>query len=1042
MIALLARRARAQWPVLAALLAVVTLGATLLGVCTLLVTRSAAAALGVAAARADPAAVTVTAYTSAITGADAAAVTDATRGVLTSALRPFGASTAVRASSVTRPLPGRRDRARTYLSAVENLPSKAALVTGRWPRPGRSLAHAETVLLEPTAKLLGLRVGSRVRLAAKPPDDPAPAVDLTVVGIARPLPGGGWDRDPLGGAGYVPDHNDGTTMLTFPAYGPFLVDLADLLGGGSSLSRMEIAARPDLSHATPATLRTLVRGVLAADPRLTGTLGERARFTRVASGLTGTLLAERRQQDITEAVVLAVAVLGTVLTATALALAGRLTAGLRAAETALLSALGASRIQLAVTALLETGLIALVAAALAVPLSVLLHSGLSHLAPMAGAGLATAPTVTGAQVLVVAAGALALTVVLALTAVQAEAAPGERGRRELLARSGADVLLVAFAGLGWWQLHARSADPDVLETLAPALLLTAGAALALRLVPPALRIADRLARRADGLPLPLAAFEAARRPQAAAAGLLICLAAATGTFGVAFGATWDRSQHDQADLAVGTDLAVTLSTPPVPGQGTAITAATGARLVGPATGRGIAIGQWLGAGDPPRLVAMDTTHAGELLRGRLGGGRDWAGVTRGLAPGGPAGGIPVPAGGTFGLAGTAGAAVPLSVTPKLLLQDSTGLRTMCTGAPMPLDGTRHRIAGCAPVGGMRLIAVALPVEDTQGGYLPLGARSRVAVTVALPGPAGDVAGWAATSAGPVAGQLLDPVLTGAGRTLRMSATVLLGGPPEAALTLVATAFPAPAEVPVVVSQRLADGLRVGPGATLDVAVGTTAVPMRIARVVPSVPSAPGAAAVLADLDTLSRALTARGDLAYPVDAYWAAQPVRDDLAALHLGAVTTRGGETARLTAGPLNAGLPAVLRLLAPAAVLLALAGVLLHVTHDLRDRAVEVARLRGLGMTARQIRAALLGQHALVLFPLLVAGTLVGALGTWVVAPLLVRSETGAAPVPPVQPVWPWPAQLLLLGLLVAGCALAVGLVAAAQARRAGAAQLRVVS
>ena len=51
---LLARRARAQWPLLAALLAVVTVGATLLGTCALLVTRTAEQALEVAASRAAP----------------------------------------------------------------------------------------------------------------------------------------------------------------------------------------------------------------------------------------------------------------------------------------------------------------------------------------------------------------------------------------------------------------------------------------------------------------------------------------------------------------------------------------------------------------------------------------------------------------------------------------------------------------------------------------------------------------------------------------------------------------------------------------------------------------------------------------------------------------------------------------------------------------------------------------------------------------------------------------------------------------------------
>ncbi|GIF04815.1 FtsX-like permease family protein [Actinoplanes siamensis] len=1040
MIALLARRTLAQWPVLAALLAVVTLGATLLGVCALLVTRTAPVALGVAAQQADPRRMSVTAYTSTIKGADTAAVTDATRTVLTSALAPFPATGAVRASSVMRDLPGRDDEAKTYLSGVEDLPDRAALVTGRWPRAGATPRRAEAVLLEPTAKLLGLTVGSRVRLAADTDAEaPAPAVELTVVGVARPLPGVGWDRDLLEGAGYAPDHNDGTTTRDFPAYGPFLVDLVDLIGGGSSLLRMEITVRPDLTGATPDTLDTAADQVLDADSRLTGTLGDRARFTRVASDLPYTLISARHQQDVTQAAVLAVAVLGIVLTAAALALAGRLTAGLRAAETALLSAVGTSRVQLAVTAALEAGLIALAAAAVAIPGSSLLHAALSHLPPMSGAGLATAPGVTGAQILAIVAGSFGLALVLVLLAVRTER-PG--GRREFLARSGADLLLVAFAAVGWWQLHAGRTEADFLQVLAPGLLLAAGAALALRLVPPALRLADRLARRSESLPLPLAAFEAARRPQAAAAGLLICLAAATGTFGAALAATWDRSQHDQADLAVGTDLALRLTTPPVAGQGAAITEATGAAAISPVTDRGVAIGQWLGAaGDTPHLIALDTTRAGALLRGRLPDGADWASATRGLAPAAPAGGIPVAAGATLTVRGTATGTVPVTVAPRLLLQDAAGLRTVCAGAPVPLDGKRRPLAGCAPAAGMRLVAVALPF-DYDSGLLWQVSQSRFTVTLGLPGPAGDVTGWHSAPAQAAAGQLAGTAMTGSRAGLTMTGTVQLGGGSPTEMTLVGSSFEAPAAVPVLVSEKLADGLQVRTGAALDLTVGTTAVPVRVAGVVPAVPGAPGAAAVLADLDSLSRVLTSRGDLSYPADAWWAGSPARTDLAALHLGAATTRAGETARLTAGPLNAGLPAVLRLLVPAAVLLLLAGVILHVTHDLRDRAVEVARLRGLGMTGREIRTTLLGQHAAILLPLLLAGTLVGGSGTVIVAPLLIRSETGATPVPPVLPAWPWTTELLLIALLVAGCTLAAGTVATVQARRAGAALLRVVS
>ncbi|WP_369010021.1 FtsX-like permease family protein, partial [Micromonospora sp. M51] len=193
------------------------------------------------------------------------------------------------------------------------------------------------------------------------------------------------------------------------------------------------------------------------------------------------------------------------------------------------------------------------------------------------------------------------------------------------------------------------------------------------------------------------------------------------------------------------------------------------------------------------------------------------------------------------------------------------------------------------------------------------------------------------------------------------------------------------------------------------------------------------------LDEVSRGWPSAvtGDLTFPVDAWWVGHPAGpgavERATALHLGTVATRESETARLIGGPLRAGVPGALRLIVPAAALLLLAGVVLHVTCDLQVRAVEVARLRGLGMSRRGIRAVLLGQHAGVLLPLLAAGAAVGALATGVVAPLLVRSDTGAAPIPAAQPHWPWPAEAALLAVLLAGCLLAVAVVVTVQVRRA---------
>ncbi|MFG1992678.1 permease [Actinoplanes sp. NPDC048988] len=1019
MLSLLLRRARAQWSLLLSLLAVLTVGATFLGTCALLVTRTSDRAFEVAV-RDDPEAAEVVAYTATIAAGDAASVAVDTRRVLVSAVAPFEVTTAARASSVMRALPGGGDR-EAYLSGIEDLDSRASLVSGGWPRKGQA------AVLESTARLLGLSVGSRVTLGEELGVGGAPPVTVTVSGIVRPLPGGGWDRDPLRGKGFDADPPNATSARKVQAYGPFIVGLDALLTSGSAIERLEIVAHPDLSAPNTRDLNAIASTLGEADRRLSGALADRVQIERVSSPLPQTLADARAQQRLTTAAVLALTLIGVLLTAIALTLAGRLAASSRTEEASLLSAMGTGRGQFAVVAAAEALALAGLAALLSIPASSALHSLLTRVPPLSAAGLTTGPAVTLAQLLAVGAGVLLLAILLVGLAIRPAAAVGDRrGRRELLARSGADVLLAALAAVGWWQLRAQPPDAgsraDVVRVVAPALLLTAGAALALRLLPPVLRYAERLADRSRGLVLPLAVVQAARRRQAFAAGLLIALGCGAATFGLAYDATWRASQHDQADVAVGTDAVVTLDGPATPGQGAAVAAAAGG-TVSPVTRGPVVIGQ--SAGGPtavPQLLALDLTHARELLRGR-------ATVSAGLAPGSRADGLAVPAKAVPALAGRG----PLPVVPRLVFEDGTGLRTACTGPETPLDGRAHRLAGCAPAAAARLVAVALqPVGVADE------AEGAVEATLTVPGATGP-SSWTAHQAA----QLASPAVTVTGDRVRLRAVVQFADPYDGARQLVASSFPDPREVPVAVSQRLADDLHAGPGSTLSLSYGNTPVPARVTEVIPTVPSAPGAPAVLADLDLLSRALISHGDLESPVTAWWIGDPARTStLEALGLGPVTTRAGEAARLTGSPVRAAQPAAMRLLVAAAVVLLLGGVLLHVASDLRDRALEVARLRGLGVSRREIRAALFGEHAGVILPLLLCGAAVGALATWGVAPLMIRSDTGAQPVPAAAAHWPWGREALLLGFLTVAAGIVVTVTVAVQARRADAAHLRVAS
>ncbi|TQS40814.1 FtsX-like permease family protein, partial [Cryptosporangium phraense] len=996
----------------------------------------------VAASRADRDDVHVTAYTVKISAANGKSVAADTRALLVDETAPFTTTTATRASSVMHRYPAASDESRSllsevYLSGVEDLQAQTRLVSGRWPRTG------ETVIFDSTARRLGLQVGQRVHLGPQVGRDPAPPVDLTIAGLVQPLPTEAWARDPLSGTGFDPKPADAIYAQQVNAYGPFLVPLDDLLAGGGSLDRLEVSAVPDLSSPTGPDLDRLASSLLGADRKLGGTLGDRVEFERVTSPIPQLILDARRQQELIASSALAFALIGVLLTAIALALAGRLAIGVRSEEGALLAALGVSPGQFAFVAVLEAALLAALAAACAIPASSALHSTLTHLAPLADGGLASRPTVTTAQVLAVVGGAVALAVLHITLAVRPAAQRGDRrGRRELLARSGADVLLCALAAVGWWQLQAQPAAAgsraDVVRVLAPALILVASCALVLRLLPRGLRQAERLAGRARGLVLPLAAFQAARRPQAFAAGLLIGLACAAATFGTAFGATWSASQHDQADLSVGTDLSLTLSGPPVAGQSATVAAATGGEVT-PVAVRNVSVGQWLGGSGPaPQLVALDTRRAGDVLRGRTDG--DWPDVVRGLRPSAAATGPVLPRSIVPTISGTAGGG-SVVVTPRLLLEDDDGLRTTCSGPEIPLDGRPHPVPGCAKVAGLRLVSVALPIADPSYSQ-PF---TDVDVTMTLPGGPAFSGPWAVRAAAPGPHQILHPSVAAEGSRLHFRTTVAFAEPLDLSRTLVATAFPDPGPVPIAVSERWARDVGARPGSKFSLSYGTTALPAVVVRVVPVIPSVPRGAGAIADLDALSRALAVQGEFDPHVTAWWVGHP-RADAAArtekLGLGEVTTRAGETARLTSGPLRASLPAVLRVLVVASVWLLLGGVVLYVVYDVQLRALEVARLRGLGMSRRAIRASLLGEHAAVLLPLLAAGTAIGAAATWVITPLLIRSDTGAAPVPEPLAAWPWGTEGLLLTLLVAGSGLAIAAVVTVQARRADAAHLRVAS
>jgi hypothetical protein len=213
-------------------------------------------------------------------------------------------------------------------------------------------------------------------------------------------------------------------------------------------------------------------------------------------------------------------------------------------------------------------------------------------------------------------------------------------------------------------------------------------------------------------------------------------------------------------------------------------------------------------------------------------------------------------------------------------------------------------------------------------------------------------------------------------------------------------------------------------------------------VVPAVPSAPGQVAVLADADTLSRALIDAGRLDPVVDAWWVARPTPDTVAALQaleLGDVAVRQDVAEQLAQGPLRVTVPTTLLTLVAIAVVMLLAAVGLVLSAERQRRSAEVVRLRALGLSRRDARRLLLAEHLAFFVPLVLVGTLVGVAAALSLGPHLIRSDLGAAPVPRAVVAWSWTAELLLVGGLLLATVAVTAALTALHVRRSDPAQLR---
>ncbi|MGW1767446.1 FtsX-like permease family protein [Streptomyces sp. NPDC002073] len=981
----------------------------------------------------------------------------------------------------------------THLATLDR--SRIRLVAGALPGPAPTDARqpVPVALPEAAAALLKVRPGARIALTERMAGAP---LTVLVTGIYKPADttDAYWQLDPLGGRG-VRD-------VVFTTYGPLLADASVLAAPATPVGTTGWVAAADFSTLTTeriGKLRDAAAGGsvrLHDDPAFAGT-------SSVATALPQILDRTERALLVARSSLLMVAVQLVLLAGYALLLVARLLSTERSGETSLLRARGASRGRIA-------GLAAIEAMLLAVPAAVL--------APLAAAPLARSFTPgslgdgSGLRlgvlppwpVWLVAAGVAACCAVAVVSPALAAAGATIRLRRVRGAalpapvRAGADIALLLIAGIAYWQLDRQNGSAgggavsgdregdlgiDPVLVAAPALALLAGTVLTLRLLPPAARLAERRAAGGRGLTAALAGWQFSRRPlRGAGPVLLLVLAVAMGMLAIGQGASWDRSQHDQADFRTGASVRVLDSRPAGPGRGGEYATAPGVKAAAPAH-RAVTD---LSGGRSATVLALDTAHADErlLLRDDLADEPATA-VLKSLAPAPeqsrPV--LPLPAGtrrlaldvritDTRGKAGRS-ADVPAAEI-AVMLTDRHGLGYRVDAGRVPADGRPHRITArldqaaqgvsAAPAGPLELTGLRLTGPATSATAARHRLRVERLLTAPGPGALRPVAvrsglawqgGTRLLSYGSdLPENPLTPAASSGAAALDVTYDTGLGSTEDARFTLRTDLVRrgAPERVPAVATDAFLRAAGAKTGADLDVTVAGRELRVKVVEAVRQLPTSPAGSqdaaatgtsgatdggALLLDLRAVNAALAADGGTGLPATEWWLstapgkAGALADALRArtgTEPGQVLVRDETAAELLGDPLGAGPRAALLAVAVAAALLAAVGFAVSAAGSLRERSSEIAVLRALGAPHKGLARMVAAEQGVLIAIGLLAGAALGAALARAVVPLVVLTSQAAAPVPRVLVELP----AGQVALLLAGVAAVPLLITAAVAVR----------
>lgn len=1087
----LRHRAAAQGTLLATVVAVALVGASLLGTFALLLFTSENRAMDAALTRA-PATGTDLDIELTLQNGDPADATAAGEAYFDELL---GDLTSTRSQWLTSPLYRLLSEGDTvgspmaYLATNPEIPDHATLVAGSWPTAGVVDGRVQVAVPEVAAEQYGWTVGTELplrNLATYEQGASAVVVGIHELGKPRSL----WTRDLLQGAQHDPRYPvpGSFGFVVTDAWGPFVVAPEALTAPGS-VATVRMVASPQLADSPAGAVEAVRARLDDAQATLVAATDLEVVTATFRSRLASTIDVAQGNLAVTRVSLVIIGLMLVVLAVTVLLLAARLLADRRAPEQTLMSSRGASGRQLLGLAALEAACVALVTTLVSPWLAVWLFQAITSFGPLAEAGLNHDPGRPASLWITCVVSSFVLAGVLLGpllrrrgSVVDAEQQLVRQDRRGGIARSGADLALLVLAGLAVWQLRAykspvaedSSERLDPLLVAAPALLLLAGAVLALRLLPLVARAGERLATRSRSLISPLAAWEVGRRPgRAAGAVLLLTLALAVGSFSQSFLDTWRTSQADQVDLAVGTDLRLDRVSGSGIAQSTAVAGLPDVQATSPVTFRSVTVGD---PADTPgesrgrsvNLLALDTTQADALLRGRM--TPSWGTIAEPLRPAAPATGIALPGAPTallLDVESSLSPAVPCTLVLSVVLEDPLGTRSPVELEPLPLVGVADDVTVTLPdtASGLRLVGIVAQIlpgdadpEDVIGDGLadvrldlsvrdlrvverPAGATTDTVTLVEL-----TAAPWTVQGALQEDGTRPLLAVRTENEALRITGAidpfVILSGHSGFA----AATFEAPGPIPVVVTDTLATAFAVQAGDELVLDLDGVRVPVVMEREVAYLPGLPAGAALLVDRDLLTRASLLGSSTSQLLDEWWMQVPdasapavvdhVRQEDVGVAVDRVTTR--EIA--IDGPLRVGVQAALWIVTAAAVALAVAGFAMSATVAVRTRRLELARLQALGAPRSGLVRSVLVEHGILGVLGLLAGLTLGAVLGQVVAPLVTVSAEGGRPIPAVVVQWPWLSQATLVVVLVVLVGGAVALTTNALLKRASGELLRL--